>query len=77
MFIFSLANDESRPALKHDPLHLNPPGTNGGKNIRLINSGHFSFVNNLSSFEKQDIYLYFLKHPANFTQSELENKMPS
>lgn len=77
MFIFSLANDESRPALKHDPLHLNPPGTNDEKNIRLINSGRFSFVNNLSGFEKQDIYLHLLIHPANFTQSELANKMPS
>lgn len=55
MFVSSLPNDEGRPTLKHDPLLLNPQGTNGGKTIRLINSGHFSIVNNLSSFKISDM----------------------
>lgn len=76
MFVFSLPNDESRPALKHDPLLPNPRGTNYDKTIRLINSGHFSFVNNLLSFEIQGTYLYSVTHLANFIQLELTNEMP-
>jgi len=58
MFVFSLPNDEGRPTFKRDPLLLNPQGTNGDKTIRLINLGHFSIVNNLSSFKTSDM-LYF------------------
>jgi len=75
MFVFSLSNEENRPALKHDPLLLNPQGTNCDKTIRLINSRHFSFVNNLSNFKIQDIYLSFMRHLARVTQLELAIKI--
>lgn len=67
MFVFSFPNDESRPTLERDLLLQNPQGTNGDKTIRLINSGHFSGVNNLSSFKiLYTLYLDFSETSSKF-----------